>query len=50
MNEIGRLRGDLRVADPYITNMMKVEIEKLVQQLRGSPNHQDAGHWGALRR
>jgi hypothetical protein len=48
MNEIGRLRGDLRVADPYMNHMIKGEIEKLVGQLRAVPH--SAGHWGALRR
>jgi hypothetical protein len=48
-NEIGRLRGELRFAEPYLTNVMKHEIERLVQQLRGVPHRQDAGHWGALR-
>jgi hypothetical protein len=32
-----------------MNSVIKREIESLVQQLKGVPHRQDAGHWGAIR-
>jgi hypothetical protein len=47
-NDISRLQG-LRVADPYMNDVVQREIANLVHRLRAVPHRSDAGHWGAVR-
>ena len=44
INEIHRLRSDMRRADPYTSTAMGREVEALVEHLKRLPEYQHHGH------
>ncbi len=46
LNEIQRLRSDMRRADPYVSASMAQEVQALVEHLKRLPEYQHHGHVG----
>ena len=48
VNEISRLRGELRYANPHVTALMRRDVDVLLEKLRNAPQYEHHGHPGAV--
>ncbi len=44
VNEISRLRGELRYATPHINALMRQDVAELLEKLRHAPPYEHHGH------